>query len=492
MHPYINSTPTLSVAARNRACVSRAGAWLLMALVVTAGASLQAAAPVISNVSPSRGPTSGGTTVSIAGSGFTGATQVTFGSNNATSFVVQSDTSILANAPAGAVGLVAVSVVTPEGTATLDEAFGYGTIAVGVPDTYNTPFNTTVSVSSPGVLSNDDPNGGGGWVAELGANVTNGTLSFSSDGGFVYTPNNNIVGTDSFTYRARNNTGLGNYAKVTINVTAPAGPQPPTALYASEIRGNRVTLRFTPPVIGPAATGFIIEGGPTPGSVAGFVNAPAVPVFSFEAPTGVFFLRVHTLVGADRSAASNEIQVFVNVPAVPSAPENLLSLVNGNALTLVWRNTFAGGEPTTVVLDVAGPVSASLPLGFTNTATFTGVPAGTYSLSLRELNAMGSSFPSAAVSVTVPDACSGAPLTPANFVAYKVGSTLNLVWEPAATGPAPTAYTVNVTGALAGSFTTTERGISGTVGAGSYTVSVVASNVCGASSATAARTVTIP
>ena len=473
--------------------VARVRAHVLVALAIVAtSVQLHAAAPEVTTVSPARGPTGGGTTVIITGTGFTGATQVMFGSNNASSFAVHNDTTLAATTPAGAVGLVTVSVTTPEGTGSLPEGFGYGTIPLAINDTYSTAFNATLSVSAPGVLSNDDTNGGGGWVAELGTTVANGTLNFSIDGGFIYTPNTGFIGSDSFTYRSQNSTGFSNFARVTINVGAPLAPLPPTELYASEIRGNRVTLRFTAPAFGFTPTAFIIEGGPTPGSVAGTIVPPPTPIFTFDAPTGVFFLRVRTQSGSLVSGPSNEIQVFVNVPALPSAPDKFLALVNGNILSLAWRNTFAGGEPTSVVLDVTGSAVASLPLGMTDNATFTGVPAGTYNLSVRATNASGSSFPSTVVTVTVPSACTGAPLTPTNFLAYKVGSTIFIVWEPAASGAAPTGYVLNVSGSFVGSFPTPARNMSGTVGAGSYTFTVQATNACGASAATAAQTVTIP
>lgn len=70
--------------------------------------------PAVSSVSPNSGPA--GTSVTITGSGFTGATSVKFGSTNATSFTVNSDTSITAVSPAIAPGTVALTVTTPNGT----------------------------------------------------------------------------------------------------------------------------------------------------------------------------------------------------------------------------------------------------------------------------------------------------------------------------------------------------------------------------------------
>ena len=46
--------------------------------------------------------------------------------------------------------------------------------------------------------------------------------------------------------------------------------------------------------------------------------------------------------------------------------------------------------------------------------------------------------------------------------------------------------------AFVGSFPTATRALSGTVGPGSYTVSVAAVNACGLSGSTAAQTVVVP
>ena len=129
------------------------------------------------------------------------------------SFVVQGDSSIQAQTPQGVAGLlVTVSVTTPDGTASLAEAFGYGAIPLAINEAYTTPFNTTVIIPPSGVLSNDDPNQGGAWVAHIGNPTTNGTLELTHDGGFTYTPNAGFVGTYAFTYRAQNSTGFGNFA----------------------------------------------------------------------------------------------------------------------------------------------------------------------------------------------------------------------------------------------------------------------------------------
>jgi hypothetical protein len=75
-------------------------------------------APTVTLLSPLTGPAAGGTTVTITGTGFTGATSVKFGANAGTSVIVVSDTQITVTSPAGAVGAVPVTVTTPSGTST--------------------------------------------------------------------------------------------------------------------------------------------------------------------------------------------------------------------------------------------------------------------------------------------------------------------------------------------------------------------------------------
>jgi hypothetical protein len=197
--------------------------------------------------------------------------------------------------------------------------------------------------------------------------------------------------------------------------------------------------------------------------------------------------------GANKSAASNEIRIHVNAPVAPSAPENLTGMANGSSIALAWRNTFAGGEPGGVVLEVSGSLNASLQLGLTDNFQFNGVPGGTYTLAVRAVNAAGPSPLSNAITMTFPaPTCSGAPLPPTEFLAYRVGNTIHVLWDPAATGGAPTSYVLSVSGSFIGNFGTPGRTLSGTVGPGSYTISVVAVNPCGTSAATPPQTVVVP
>lgn len=269
---------------------------------------------------------------------------------------------------------------------------------------------------------------------------------------------------------------------------------PPTDLRATSVVGNQVTLRWTPPSSGVAPTSYLLEGGVNPGQTAASLPiAGAAPIVTFTAPTGAYYVRLRAQASGGSSPPSNEIRLFVNVPAAPSAPAGLQSVSLGTSLGLSWRNTFTGGAPTSIVLDVTGAASTSIPLDLTESATFTGVPGGTYTLTVRAVNAAGASSSSNSVTITSPaPACTGAPRTPTNFLAYRIGNTIYVVWEASPSGAASTGFVVNVTGSFTGSFPTTNRSLSGAAGPGSYTLSVVATNPCGSSAATAAQTVVIP
>jgi hypothetical protein len=274
---------------------------------------------------------------------------------------------------------------------------------------------------------------------------------------------------------------------------APLALEPPTNLMATSVTGNTVTLAWTAPVNSITPTGYVLEGGFSPGQVLASISTGGTGTsFTFVAPTGSFYLRMHSTSGTAKSAASNEIRVFVNTPAPPSAPANLLGAVVNRDLTLAWINTAGGGAPTGIILDVTGAVTLSMSLPVSEVFSFASVPNGTYTFSLRASNGAGVSGSSNSVTLTFPAVCSGAPGTPTAFQATNTGALITASWGLPASGPAPSSYTLAVSGAFNGSFAVQGRSISGLVGSGSYTLSVVATNACGTSAASTPQTVTIP
>jgi hypothetical protein len=152
-----------------------------------------ATAPTVTLLSPNTGPV--GTSVTITGTNLTGASAVRFNGTAASSFVVNSATSITAVVAAGTTtGLV--SVTTPSGTATSTTPFVVRVPPTTVADAYSTPAGVTLTGN---VLSNDI---GTNPVAILITRPTHGALLLNPNGTFTYQPAAGYTGPDSFTYYA--------------------------------------------------------------------------------------------------------------------------------------------------------------------------------------------------------------------------------------------------------------------------------------------------
>src|SRR5581483_7352906 len=82
--------------------------------------------PAVKHVDPNKGPTAGGTTVKIVGSGLSGAEKVMFGATEATIVEVVSDKEVIVTSPAAAEeGIVDVTVTAKVGTSTTGDKDRY-------------------------------------------------------------------------------------------------------------------------------------------------------------------------------------------------------------------------------------------------------------------------------------------------------------------------------------------------------------------------------
>ena len=110
-----------------------AGAAVAVRVVTPAGESaavtgdLFTYGPILTSLSRSSGPVTGGTKVTITGAGFITVKNVKFGTSTAVTFTVKSSTQIIATAPAHAAGQVRISVTTLAGTtpATSNDLYTY-------------------------------------------------------------------------------------------------------------------------------------------------------------------------------------------------------------------------------------------------------------------------------------------------------------------------------------------------------------------------------
>jgi hypothetical protein len=153
---------------------------------VTADHYTYVAAPAVTGVSPAAGPAAGGTKVTITGTGFTRATQVTFGPAPAQSYTVNSDTSITAITPPSS-GTQDVQVHTPYGISPSNPAdkFTYqtGTVTISPGATYlgyhATPLYNWVHIA----VANFPPNSALTYTCTTGSSFYQGTAgtTYSTD-----------------------------------------------------------------------------------------------------------------------------------------------------------------------------------------------------------------------------------------------------------------------------------------------------------------------
>ena len=93
---------------------------------------------------------------------------------------------------------------------------------VALADAYSVKLNTPLSVSAPGVLGNDSDIEGDALQAILVSGPSNGSLALNPDGSFVYTPNTDFFGSDTFTYKANDGRLDSSTATVMLYVTTPS------------------------------------------------------------------------------------------------------------------------------------------------------------------------------------------------------------------------------------------------------------------------------
>ncbi|MCC6989607.1 MAG: hypothetical protein IT181_11450, partial [Acidobacteria bacterium] len=358
-------------------------------------------------------------------------------------------------------------------------------------DAHTTSYVTALSVAAPGVLANDSTSSGV-LSASLVSPPSRGTLSLGAAGDFVYTPEVGFAGTDSFSYQPVVGPVAGAAQTVTVTVNAPQTAQAPLSLEVVSVAGQTATLRWRPIDVGPITTGFVLEGGLSPGLVQGSIVLPVVPFADVTLPPGTYYVRVHAEGGGTRSGPSNEVRLVVGDGVAPSAPSAPTVMTTGDTAAFSWRTTFDGGVPDAVVLEVAGAASALVPVSPSGLVTFTGLPPGAYQVRLHAVNAAGPSASTTAVVVTSPTACAGAPEPPTRVTAGVVAGRLRLFFDPPSSGTAPQGYVLDVTGSWIGSAPLTERSLSVVPPPGTYTLALRSVNACGSSAATAPVTVTVP
>jgi hypothetical protein len=244
-----------------------------------------ASAPTVTAVGPSSGGTSGGTSVSITGTGFSGVSAVMFGTSAATSFTVNSPTSISVTAPSHAAGMVDITVVTSAGTSSMNSSDHFTYASTG----------PTVSSVSPGTGTGS----GGTSVTITGtgfSGVTQVTFGGTAAASFV------VNSSTSITAVSPSHTA----GTVDVQVTTSGG---------SSSTGSADQFIYTAPVSRPSVTGL----GTTSGTTAGGTSVTIMGV-NFNNVTAVTFGNV-----AAQSFVPTEIQ---QIPVCVAAEGSGYSIIN--------------------------------------------------------------------------------------------------------------------------------------------------------------------
>ncbi len=252
--------------------------------------------PVITSIVPGAGPTSGGTTVTITGQNFTGATLVTFDGIPCTSLNVVSATTITCVTPAHPAGTVEVVVTTPAGS--------NGTAGSA---------NDFIYVTGPAVTALSPAEGacnGATIVTITGANFTSSgmTVVFGTvPATFTYLSSTQIVAVAPVQ-------GAG---VVDVQVTTPGGTSPNTAADDFTCTGTPVpTVTGLNPASGPIGTTVTITGTNLVGVTQvtfGGVSATFTVVNSTTitatvpagTPAGVVDVRVTNAAGTSANTAAD-------------------------------------------------------------------------------------------------------------------------------------------------------------------------------------------
>jgi endonuclease/exonuclease/phosphatase family metal-dependent hydrolase len=229
--------------------------------------------------------------------------------------------------------------------------------------------------------------------------------------------------------------------EVVVVVPADGGctglPGAPESLRGSATN-NQVTLSWRAPANDCGVISYSVQAGSTPGATdIAVVNVGNARAVSSSAPPGTYYVRVVAVNALGGSVASNEVAVSVpggGCMAAPHPSQDLRARVTGSTVTLSWSPPADGCASTTYTVH-AGSYPGQSDLGVVSVGAATSLTAtasaGTYYVHVVASNALGTSAPSAPVSVIVTADATAPTPSPAPTPAPTPGPT-------PAPSPAPT------------------------------------------------------
>ena len=314
-------------------------------------------APTVTSASPSSGSTAGGSWVTLTGTGFTGATSVSFGGTYRYSpnFVVDSDTSMRVYRPSHAAGTVSVVVYGPGGNNANNSVYAY----ITVPPVVNSALTRSATV--------------GAAMSTYTVSGTNTPTSYSASGlpaGLVINPSNGeitgtptVAGTFNVTIGASNSAGEGT---ATLVVAVAMGAQ------------STLTLSSTSATYG-AVLSLASSGGSGTGALSYAVTSAGTAGCSLASATTLAVTTVGSCTVTATKAADdnyNSASSAATTVSVGKASQAALSLTStlgtyGTALPLTSSGGSGSGAVTYSVTS-AGTAGCSLASATSLTSTGAG------------------------------------------------------------------------------------------------------------------------
>jgi plastocyanin len=272
-----------------------------------------------------------------------------------------------------------VVTVTSAGPTTQDFVFPSNRAPVGHLDVYEAVADVALVVDAPGVLANDtDPDGDTLTVADW-TQPDGGSVTFTPDGGFVYTPDATTCGDDPFTYTVSDG-ALTDEAQVVVTVTCtdppppPPDDQPPVADAGGPYGGDEgapIEVDGSGSVAGdhPVAT-FAWS------SDVGAFDDPTAASTTFTAPdNGVFTISLTVCDETDLcDVATAEVTVANVAPTVNAGPDQAIETDATATINVTFTDPGVLDTHTATIDrdDGNGPVSlGAVTSPFTATATYT-------------------------------------------------------------------------------------------------------------------------
>ncbi|WP_254510007.1 tandem-95 repeat protein [Anatilimnocola floriformis] len=192
------------------------------------------------------------------------------------------------------------------------------TTLAAVNDAFHTGIDEPLNMGTPGVLANDIGNGLP-LSASLFTGPANGTLTFNTNGSFIYTPNSGFSGQDSFVYSANDGAGFSNLAAVTIDVSEGTAPVSVDDVFS---------LNEDESLLIPGVTGVLANDGSAVGSTVALVSGPSSGQLTLESDGGFVYTPEANFSGevtftyraTNNIGPGNEATVKLTIAAVNDVP----------------------------------------------------------------------------------------------------------------------------------------------------------------------------